>query len=124
MNETIAKAVAETMRGSNPSHGSHHSRKAKGTAGPKKGRPAMKQPTFNWEMEAKYSKLKTFRLEVNNILSTYNTPQTEQLATVKNWLGRKGLQFLETLTNESCAAHRKSYSKHLPANLDHSLMKL
>ena len=37
---------------------------------------------------------------IKNILSTYNTQQTEQLAIVKNWLERKGLQFLETLTNE------------------------
>ena len=56
----------------------------------------MKQPTFNWEMGDKYSILKTFKLEVNNILSTYNTPHTEELVQwVKNWLGRKGLQFLE-----------------------------
>ena len=27
----------------------------------------------------------------------YNTPQTDKLAVVKNWLGRKGLQYLETL---------------------------
>ena len=27
-------------------------------------------------------------------------PQTEQLAIVNSWLGRKGLQFLESLTNE------------------------
>ena len=27
----------------------------------------------------------------------YNTPQTDKLALVKNWLGRKGLQYLETL---------------------------
>ena len=59
----------------------------------------MKQPTFNWDAEDKYSELKTFRLEVNNILSTYNTQQMQQWAVVKNWLGRKGLQFLETLTN-------------------------
>ena len=39
-------------------------------------------------------------LEVNNILSTYNSPQNEQLAMVKNWLGRVGLQFIEALTNE------------------------
>ena len=68
-------------------------------AGPKIGGPAMKQPTFNWDSEDRYSELKTFKLEVNNILSTYNTPQAEQLAMVKKWLGRKGLQFLETLTN-------------------------
>ena len=49
--------------------------------------------------------MKTFRLEVNNILSTYNTPQTDKLALVKNWLGRKGLQYLEMLTmaeKETC----------------------
>ena len=68
-------------------------------AGSKIGGPNMKQPTFNWEAEGKYCKLKTFRPEVNNILSTYNTQQMEQLVMVKNWLGRKGLQFLETLTN-------------------------
>ena len=27
----------------------------------------------------------------------YNTPQTDKLAVAKNWLGRKGLQYLETL---------------------------
>ena len=36
-------------------------------------------------------------MEVNNILSTYNTPQPDKLALVKTWLGRKGLQYLETL---------------------------
>ena len=43
-------------------------------AGPKIGGPTMKQPTFGWDPEDKYSELKTFRLEVNNVLSTYNTP--------------------------------------------------
>ena len=52
-------------------------------AGPKLDGPAMKQPTFNWESEDMYSELKTFKLEVNNILSTYNTPQAEQLSMVK-----------------------------------------
>ena len=53
------------------------------TMGPKIGRPAMKQPSFNWETDDKYSELKNFRLEVNNILATYNTPQAKQLAIVK-----------------------------------------
>ena len=42
-------------------------------AGPKIGRPAMKQPSINWEADNKYSKHKNLRLEVNNILATYNT---------------------------------------------------
>ena len=60
----------------------------------------MKQPTFNWEADNKYNELNTFRLEANNILSTYNMPQKENVAIVKNWLRRKGLQFLESVTNE------------------------
>ena len=39
------------------------------------GRPVTKQSNFNWEAEDKYSELKNFRSEVNNIISTYNTPQ-------------------------------------------------
>ena len=46
------------------------------------------------------SEIHLFSLEVNNILLTYNTAQTKQLEIVKNWLGRKGLQFLESLINE------------------------
>ena len=53
------------------------------TAGSKIGGSAMKQPSFNWEEEDKYGELKNFRLEVNNISATYNTPQAEQLAIVK-----------------------------------------
>ena len=58
----------------------------------------MKQPSFNWVVDNKYNELKTFRLEVNNILRIYNKPQAEQLVMIKNWLGRKGLQFIELLT--------------------------
>ena len=57
----------------------------------------MKQLMVDWNAEDKYSELKTFRLEVNNVLSTCSTPQADKLALVKNWLGRKGLQYLETL---------------------------
>ena len=66
--------------------------------GPKISGPIIKQPTFNWEAEDKYSELKSFRLEVNNVFKSYNMPQTENIAIIKNWLGRKGLHFLETLT--------------------------
>ena len=58
----------------------------------------MKQPSFIWEAGDKYNELKTFTLEVNNILAMYNIPQAEQLVIVKNCLGRKGLQFIEMLT--------------------------
>ena len=99
MSEAIVKAVAEARRVVIQALAEAVAEQPQGMAGPKIGGPAMKKPTFNWDSEDKYSKLKTFKLEVNNILSTYNTLKAEQLEMVKNWLGRKGLQFLETLTN-------------------------
>ena len=57
----------------------------------------MKQPSFNWEADDKHSELKNFTFEANNTLATYKTSRAEQLAIVKNWLGRKGLQFIELL---------------------------
>ena len=63
------------------------------------GGPIMKQPTFNSEAEDKYIELKNVRLELNYIFKSCSMPQAEQIAIVKkNWLGRKGLQFLATLT--------------------------
>ena len=29
---------------------------------------------------------------------SYNTPQAERITIIENWLSRKGIQFLETLT--------------------------
>ena len=41
---------------------------------------------------------KVFILEVRNDLSTYNAQEQDKIAMVKNWLGRKGLHYLESLT--------------------------
>ena len=63
---------------------------------------------IDWDAGDKYSELKTFKLEVNNVLSTYNTPQVDKLALVKNWFRRKGLQSLETwptTEKETCNTH-------------------
>ena len=91
MNVTIAKTVAEAMKAAIQAMAVTATERSQSVAGPKTGGPAMKQPTFNWETEDKYNKLRTVRLKINNILSTYNTPQAEQLAIIKRWLGRKGL---------------------------------
>ena len=88
-NEAISKAVAEATRAAIQAMTAAAVERPKSTAGPIIDRPAMKQPSFNLEADDKYNELKTFRLEVNDILTTYNTPPTEQLAIVKNWLGRK-----------------------------------
>ena len=105
MSEVIAKPVAAATRVAIQAMAEALAKKMHDTSGPKIGGPATKQLTFDWNAEDKYSELKTFRLEVNNVLSTYNTPQADKLALVKNWLGRKGLKYLETLTTtekETC----------------------
>ena len=83
MNEAIARAVAEATRVAIQTMAEAWVERTHDISGPKIGSPAMKQPTFDWNPEDKYSKLKTFRLEVNNVLSTYNTAQTDKLALVK-----------------------------------------
>ena len=59
----------------------------------------MKQPTFNWEADNKYTKLKTSTLEVNNILSTFKYTTNRTVSNRKELVRKKGLQFLESLTN-------------------------
>ena len=66
--------------------------------GPRVGRSMMKQPTFNWEVKDNYNELKIFRQYINSIFKSYSTPQAEQIAKIKNWIGRKVLQFLASLT--------------------------
>ena len=83
MSEAITKAVAEATRVAIQTMAEARVEKTSDMVGPKIGSPTMKQPTFDWDSEDKYSKLKRFRLEVNNLLSTYNTPQTDKLALVK-----------------------------------------
>ena len=97
MSEAIARAGAEATRVAIQTMAEAQTERMHNESGPKVGSPAMKELTFDWNTQDKYSELKTFRLEVNNNLSTYKTPQTDKLALVKNWFGRKELQYLVTL---------------------------
>ena len=96
MNEAIMKAVAEATRAAIQTMVELHQRKE--VQGPKLGSPVLKQPQFNWEAADKHTEWKVFILEVRNMLSTYNTCEQEKITMVKNWLGRKGLHYLESLT--------------------------
>ena len=58
----------------------------------------MKQPNFNWEATDKYTEWKAFTLEVRNMISTYNAQGSDKIAMVKNWLGRRRLHYIESLT--------------------------
>ena len=83
MSEAIARAVAEATRVVLQTMVEAQAVRTQNAAGPKLGSPTLKQPMFNWEMPDKYTELKTFKLEFNNVLSTYNMPEAEMLAVVK-----------------------------------------
>ena len=65
-NEAIAQAIAEATIAPVQTMTVARAERTQ-NAGPRLGRPTMKQPTFNWEADDKYSELKNIRLEVNNI---------------------------------------------------------
>ena len=115
ISEAITRAVAEVTRITIQTMLEAWAERMHDISAPRIGVPTIKQPTFDWNAEDKYSELKTFRLEVNNVLSTYNTLETDKLAAVKNYLGRKGLQYLETLMTtekETYNTLQKAYLKH------------
>ena len=65
---------------------------------PRVGSLALKQPQFNWDVADKYMEQKAFVLEVRNVISTYNAHKQEKIAMVKNWLGRKDLHYIKSIT--------------------------
>ena len=67
MNEGITKAVAEATRVAVQVMVEAQAERMHDKPGPKICSPTMKQLTFDWNAEDKYSELKAFRLEVNNI---------------------------------------------------------
>ena len=97
MNEAIVKAVAEATRVVIQAMAETQAQRMPNTSGPKVGGPVLKQPSFNWEATDKYTDWKAFLLKVRNVLSTYNLQEMDKIAMVKNWLGRKGLHYIESL---------------------------
>ena len=61
-NEAIAKAVGEAMKAAIQAMAAATAERPESMAGPKIGRPTIKQPSFNWKEDDKYGKLKNFRL--------------------------------------------------------------
>ena len=88
MSEAITRVVAEATRGASQIMAEARVERTHDRSGPKVDGPAMRQSTFDWNAQQKYSGLKTFCLEAIHIISTYNTLQTDKLLLVKNWLGR------------------------------------
>ena len=98
MNEAIMKAMAEATRVAIQAMVETQAQRMPNTSGPKVGSPTLRQPSFTWEVTDKYTEWKAFILEVRNVLTTYNLQEMDKIAMVKNWLGRKGLHYIESLT--------------------------
>ena len=64
------------------------------------GRPALRQPSFNWNVPNKYVELLCFEMEVMNILQTktYKLTVEGKVPMIKNWLGRER-QLIQTFKN-------------------------
>ena len=125
MSEAIARSIAEATRVVLQMMAEAQAQRTQNATGPKLVSPTLKQPTFDWEAPDKYTELKTFKLEVSNVLSTHGMPEAEKLAVVKNWLGRQGFHYLETLMpaeKEPC--NRLDGLTCWPSNSSHSIMKL
>ena len=100
MNEAITKAMAEATRVAIQAMAETQAQRMPNTSGPKVGGPMLRQPSFNWKATEKYTKWKAFILEVRNVMTTYNLQEMDKIAMVKNWLGRKGLHYIKSLTEE------------------------
>ena len=106
MSEAIVKDVAEATRTVIQTMVKTQAQGVPSTSGPKLGGPTLKQPNFNWEALDKYTEWRAFILEVRNVLSIYNSHETDKIMMVKNWLERKGLHYIENLTEskkEACS---------------------
>ena len=58
--------------------------------------PALKQPTFNWEVQEKCNELLNFEMQIKDIFMTksYDISDSERVPVVMNWLEYEGLYFL------------------------------
>ena len=96
MDGAIVKAVVEATRATMQTMVELH--QGQEDQRPKVGSLALKQPQFNWDVADKYTEGKAFILMVRNMISTYNASKQQKIVMVKNWLGRKSLHYIESLT--------------------------
>ena len=112
MSKAIAKAVAEATRIMIRTMVDMQPQTAASQPGPKLG-----SPQFDWEAADKYTEWKAFILDVRNLLSTYSAQEQDKITIVKNCLGRKGLHYIESLTEG------EKQACNTLQNLGHSLMR-
>ena len=61
----------------------------------------MSQTAFDWTEPDRYADLWNFEMEVVHILQMkmYHLNDAEKVPIIKNWIGREGLQSIQTPTN-------------------------
>ena len=74
---------------------------------PRQVEPMLSQPAFDWNVADRYVELLYFKMEVANTLQvkSFDLNDEEKVPVIKNWLGREGLQFIQTVINiekEAC----------------------
>ena len=67
------------------------------STGPKLVGSLLKQQIFSLGATDKYMELKNLRLELNSLIRIYSMFSTKKWQLSNHWLGRQGLQFIETL---------------------------
>ena len=77
MSEALAEATRETLQ----TVAEAWAEKMHSGSGPKVGSPTMRQPTFDWNAQDKYSELKTFCLEVKQYYFNLQHPTNRQIGT-------------------------------------------
>ena len=75
------------------------------SAEPRMSGPIMKEPTFDQSTKDKYAELRNHKLEVSNMLQSFNLGQTERVFAIKNWQDKEGLQLTATLAQEDQEAY-------------------
>ena len=104
MSEVIAKGVAEATKIAIQYMAEIQVQQIDSQHGPRLGGPALKQHTFNGKATDKYTEWKAFMLKVQHVIPFYNVQEGEKITIIKNWLGRRGLQFIDSLTQEEKCA--------------------
>ena len=61
----------------------------------------LSKPAYDWKGPDRYVELLNFKMEVANVWQTqaYDLNDSEKVSILKNWLGKEGLQFIQTLAN-------------------------
>ena len=129
MSNVIAKVVAEATKIAIQTMADIQVQQIDSQHGPRLGSPALKQPTFNWEATDKNTKWKAFTLEVQNVIPSYKVQEGEKITIIKNRLGRRGLQFIGSLTQEEkwacetfeglCSTFVEKFHQHLTKQYNH-----